>query len=116
MQSNFYDAQPDAVRAVFELAAMREPDRDDWTDEAHDRVLAAFAPEHADTIREIADALQWIDRLGYDDARTVLRAYHGSDFRAVHADQVADELSAWLQAETLLKAQLVASLRVAAVA
>lgn len=113
MTANFWDSQPDPVRAVLDLAAMRDGVPDDRhgfsVDPAHDRVLELFAGEHAATIRGLARSLYWIDRFGWDDALTALRAYVGVQVRPIYADQVADEHRARLEADAILNAQLVAS-------
>jgi len=109
----WWDNQPDPVRAVLDLAAMRDGaiDSDGYVDDAaHDRVLALFAGEHADAIRGLARSLYWIDRFAWDDGAEALNAFHGTATRWVYADQAADECSARLQADALTTAQLVASL------
>jgi hypothetical protein len=106
--SPFFAAQPDRVRAVIEFAAMRQAE----CDSAHDLVAQWLLDPHAETIREIWRALQWIDRLASCDAVETLRAYHGAPslrfFGA--ADVEADRLRGELERDVILRAQLVASL------
>lgn len=101
----FYADQPEPVAAVIDLASMREH----GSDPAHDRVIRLLLPAHADTIREIADALHWIDRLETELAGIVLSSYFETPIRGPHLDRVADGLAAEKRADVLLSAQLVAS-------
>jgi hypothetical protein len=103
----FWTGQPDAVVAVLDLAGMRELDGPDI---AHDRVLALLlSPAAADTVREIATALDWIERLETYNASEVLSAYYERPVHGIYLDRAADVLADELRADVVTKAQLVAS-------
>lgn len=117
--ASFYESEPPPVRAVIELAALRDECRvwgEQGTDERHDLILDQLFPAHADTIRDIAEQLYWIDRLGWDNPVTALHAFYGHWRGGLYPDQAADELSARLQAGAVTSAQLIASVRAVAAA
>lgn len=100
----FFDTQPDPVRAIIELAET----------EGNDRIVALLAPEHADTLTDIADKLNWISRLGWDSPCAALTDYYGQPVHGIYLDQAADRLADELRVDVVTSAQLVASLLVGA--
>lgn len=104
MTANFWDNEPTPVRAVLDFSAMR----DGQDDPAHDRACDLFAGEHSETIRELAQILRWVERLGYDAPVAALTAYYGQ-WRGEYPDRAADVLAADLRNEATFSAQLIAS-------
>jgi hypothetical protein len=104
---NFYDAQPDPVRALIELA---ELSRDGYPEQAA-RIAAVGWPGSSDTFAEIVDLLGWINRLETEDGASVLRAFWGSQTTVLFADQAADRLADDLRADVIYKAARASSVR-----
>lgn len=105
--SQFWDHQSDDVRAVLDLAYLR----DEATPEVHDRILAAFAPEHAAAIVQISDDIAWAERLRTDSPVAVLSdlldAAVLSSFDALNeADRLAEEK----ESDAITAARFIASL------
>lgn len=110
-QPPFYSGQPASVRAVIELAESRS----EINASAWDRIVDAFAPAHADSIRQIAEDLVAIERFTSDRSVDALWSYYGPGYRAMNPRAAADETRERLEREVVMRAQLVASLlRVAA--
>lgn len=106
----WWDAQPDQVRAVLDLAYEQEHD-------AATRILATFgAGEHAAAIDALRTDLVWIDRLRADEPHEVLSAYYDKQWHGWDGDLIAEQEADDLRASVLTRAQLVASLICRAVA
>lgn len=105
--SAWFADQPDRVRAVIEIAAMREAERDS----CHDLVLQHFLDAHAETIREIWRLLQLVERCGSDHPVTLLNDHYGPRSGWGDVDARVEQLRAETQTQVLLNAQSVAALR-----
>lgn len=97
--------QPDAVKAVLDLAFARP----EFTTVAFDRIVDQLFPQHADMLRTIADELAWADQLRSDLPREVLARLLGAHF-FIGADRIADECAAAKEANAVFLAQSVATL------
>lgn len=108
----WWDDQPPAVRAILDLAWMRDVDPGRESDLPHDRVLALLVPGHAETITDIARELWTVARLREGDASVVLEPHERivGDTRAFCED-AADRG----EHDILLRAHMIASLIAAGV-
>jgi hypothetical protein len=99
--------QPEAVRAVLELAYGRS----ELTPAGFDRIVATFAGEFAATLHGIADDLYWAERLRADLPVDVLSDYYGGRAAGwIGALEECERLADQREADAVAAAQLVASL------
>lgn len=91
---------PQPVAAVLDLA--------DIADNA--RILATFTPQHRAEIERLGDDLRWIERLRTDEPAEVLSAYHERPVHGIYLDLECERVADELQADVLVRAQLIASL------
>lgn len=95
-----------AARAVIDFAAIREHP----TDAIFDGIADLLLPDCADVIRDIADALYWIERLETERAADVLSDLDGRPVTGMYLDVVADAIADDKRADVIRQASLVASL------
>lgn len=102
--ANWWDNQPEPVRAVLDLACNED-------DDMVERILRTFgAAEHVYAVTTLGDDLRWIVRLRADVPHEVLSAYYDRPWHGWDGDLVAEQEADALKADVLTRAQLVASL------
>lgn len=103
----WYADQDPRIVGVILLAEYRNL----MSGDEHDLILSTWGPAYAESVRQIATDLAWIERLTHDAPVDVLYAYDGPGApRHLYPVDDADALRARLQADVISNAQWIASL------
>lgn len=98
----WWQHEPVEVQAVLDFAAIDAPERRS--------IAALFAPEHVDTLDEIAACIAGVERCEAGDPTVLDEWIDRGGWTAGDVGMAQDELAGTLRSDALLSAQLVASL------